>query len=237
VVVEVVAPDLAPVVVARAAEPPFFGPMSAPPQHTARNVPGDPGCNPLRNRGPETLPWRWTVNFYDSDGKNVRRPTRSIARVAMMSDGFPLDMARRGPLPSGGPSQTASRTPTTSSDPRYSCSTRPRSVRAAGNAPPGSTSSSGPAHASARPTSSNSALPGHGSHRAVTHKGTAGSANRLLPPDRPAGTPSRRRTAITCVLGEALVALGLRTSKVGGMAFPLPQACTGLVEPFAPRRP
>jgi allantoin racemase len=35
-------------------------------------------------------------------------------------------------------------------------------------------------------------------------------------------------------LVEALVALGLRTSKVGDLAFPLPKAYTGLVEPFAP---
>ena len=35
-------------------------------------------------------------------------------------------------------------------------------------------------------------------------------------------------------LVEALVALGLRTSKAGDLAFPLPKAYTGLVEPFAP---
>jgi allantoin racemase len=35
-------------------------------------------------------------------------------------------------------------------------------------------------------------------------------------------------------LVEALVALGLRTSKMGDLAFPLPKAYTGLVEPFAP---
>jgi allantoin racemase len=35
-------------------------------------------------------------------------------------------------------------------------------------------------------------------------------------------------------LVEALVALGLRTSKVGDLAFPLPKAYTGLVKPFAP---
>jgi allantoin racemase len=35
-------------------------------------------------------------------------------------------------------------------------------------------------------------------------------------------------------LVEALVALGLRTSKVGDLAFPLPKAYTGLVQPFAP---
>jgi Asp/Glu/Hydantoin racemase len=35
-------------------------------------------------------------------------------------------------------------------------------------------------------------------------------------------------------LVEALVALGLRTSKAGDLAFPLPKAYTGLVERFAP---
>ena len=35
-------------------------------------------------------------------------------------------------------------------------------------------------------------------------------------------------------LVEALVALGLGTSKTGDLAFPLPKAYTGLVEPFAP---
>ena len=35
-------------------------------------------------------------------------------------------------------------------------------------------------------------------------------------------------------LVEALVALGLRTSKAGDLAFPLPKAYTGLVEPFSP---
>ena len=38
-------------------------------------------------------------------------------------------------------------------------------------------------------------------------------------------------------LVEALVALGLRTSKAGDLAFPLPKAYTGLVKPFAPGRP
>jgi allantoin racemase len=36
-------------------------------------------------------------------------------------------------------------------------------------------------------------------------------------------------------LVEALVALGLRTSKAGDLAFPLPKPYAGLVEPFAPR--
>jgi allantoin racemase len=35
-------------------------------------------------------------------------------------------------------------------------------------------------------------------------------------------------------LVEALVGLGLRTSKAGDLAFPLPKAYTGLVKPFAP---
>ena len=65
---------------------------------------------------------------------------------------------------------------------------------------------------------------GCGSLRTVRHTGTTGSAHHLLPPDRPAGTPSRRRTAITCALGEALVTLGLWTSKAGDVAFPLPKA-------------
>ena len=38
-------------------------------------------------------------------------------------------------------------------------------------------------------------------------------------------------------LVEGLAALGLRTSKAADLAFPLPKAYTGLVAPFAPRRP
>ena len=37
-------------------------------------------------------------------------------------------------------------------------------------------------------------------------------------------------------LFETLVALVLRTSKVRDLAFPLPKAYSGLVEPFAPGR-
>jgi len=47
VVVEVVAPDLIPVLVARVAEPSFTVTTDARPRHTARSVPGNPGRNPL----------------------------------------------------------------------------------------------------------------------------------------------------------------------------------------------
>jgi allantoin racemase len=51
------------------------------------------------------------------------------------------------------------------------------------------------------------------------------------------GVPVVDGVAAGVKLVEALVALGLRTSKAGELAFPLPKSYGGLVEPFAPFRP
>jgi allantoin racemase len=65
--------------------------------------------------------------------------------------------------------------------------------------------------------------------------GCAGMADLAADLGREHGVPVVDGVAAAVKLVEALASLGLRTSKVGGYAPPLPKAYHGLFAPFSPR--
>lgn len=78
-------------------------------------------------------------------------------------------------------------------------------------------------------------------HRALTQDGAdaivlgcAGMADLADRIGKELGVPVVDGVAVAVKFVEALVGLGLRTSKIGELAPPLPKAYAGLVEPFAP---
>jgi allantoin racemase len=66
--------------------------------------------------------------------------------------------------------------------------------------------------------------------------GCAGMADLADRIGKELGVPVLEGVTVAVKFVEALVQLGLRTSKAGDLAFPLPKTYTGLVEPFAPRQ-
>lgn len=66
--------------------------------------------------------------------------------------------------------------------------------------------------------------------------GCAGMAALSTEIGREIGIPVVEGVTAAVKLVEAILALGLRTSKVGELAFPLPKPYVGAVESFAPRR-
>ena len=67
--------------------------------------------------------------------------------------------------------------------------------------------------------------------------GCAGMADLAAALSREHGVPVIDGVAAAVKLLEALAALGLATSKVGGYASPLPKAYSGSLAPFSPRAP
>jgi len=65
--------------------------------------------------------------------------------------------------------------------------------------------------------------------------GCAGMADLAERIGKEIGVPVIDGVAVAVKFVEALAGLGLRTSKAGDLAFPLPKTYTGLVAPFAPR--
>jgi allantoin racemase len=67
--------------------------------------------------------------------------------------------------------------------------------------------------------------------------GCAGMADLAAEIQHALGAPVIDGVAVGVKLVEALVALGLGTSKVGDLAYPLPKAYTGALQPFSPASP
>ena len=66
--------------------------------------------------------------------------------------------------------------------------------------------------------------------------GCAGMADLSVDLGRELGIPVVEGVTTAVKLVETLVSLGLQTSKIGGLAFPLPKSYRGAVEGFAPGR-